>query len=92
MAILIFQGTTVEELVSKIEDVVSKKLKEEISALKPQKDYEFWDTDQTAEFLRISKVTLHKWKKLKYLNPYRMGRRILFRSDEVEASLKRRNW
>src|SRR2546423_15281516 len=90
MAILIFQGITVDELLSKIEDVVNKKLKEQISILKPPKDYEYWNVDKVSEFLQISKVTLHKWKKLGYLKAYRIGRRILFKSDEVEAILMKK--
>ncbi len=46
---------------------------------------EFIEVDEVCSILKISKVTLHKWKRQGKLPFYRLGSRILFRRSDVMA-------
>lgn len=45
----------------------------------------------TAKLLGISLVTLHKWTKCGVLPSHRIASRIMYKPDEVEMSVKKRN-
>jgi excisionase family DNA binding protein len=49
---------------------------------------ELMNVEETCAFLRISKVTLHKWKKRKLIQSYRIGRKIFFKKKEVFSSFE----
>ena len=49
---------------------------------------ELMSVEETCAFLRISKVTLHKWKKRKLIQSYRIGRKIFFKKKEVFNSFQ----
>lgn len=42
---------------------------------------------EVAEYLRVTKMTIHRWSKSKRLNPIGIGRKVLYRRDEVEKCL-----
>jgi|GEM_PF-2639540 len=54
----------------------------------PPPEDELLNVEQTCTFLRISKVTLHKWKKERLIQAYRFGRKIFFKKKELLGSLK----
>ena len=43
---------------------------------------------EACQLLKVSKVTIHKWKKNKILPFHRIGRKIYFKRSEVIDSLK----
>ena len=49
---------------------------------------ELLNVEETCKLLRISKVTLHKWKKRKLIQAYRIGRKIFFKKKELFDALK----
>lgn len=42
---------------------------------------------ETADFLQVSKVTIHKWKKEKLIKSYRIGRKLYFKRNELSESM-----
>ena len=49
---------------------------------------DFISLDAVAKLLRVSKVTLHSYKKAGLIPFHRLGRRVLFRKSEVLNCLK----
>lgn len=45
--------------------------------------------DDACKFLKVSKVTIHKWKKIKLICSYRIGRRVYFKKTELLNSLRK---
>lgn len=63
---------------------------QEISETRKDKNV-FLTRDDTCEFLKISKVTLHDWVKKKILIPYKMGNRTYFCRAEIVQTLRNSN-
>lgn len=57
-------------------------------AEEPVSETELLSITQVCELLKISKVTLHKWKKLGKIPYYRISNKIYFKKSEVIAHLK----
>lgn len=75
---------------SELEELIRSSLRGELKAigvLKPQtQTEELMSMDETCQFLRVSKVTIHKWKKRRLIFSHRIGRKIYFKKQElVEA-------
>ena len=68
---------------------VEKALKEVMSE---QKSYKYLSRVEVAKMLKISLPTLNDWTKLGWLSSYKISNRVLYRSDEVEASLYKRKF
>jgi excisionase family DNA binding protein len=88
----ILQGISVDELLTRTEKVIEKKLEEKLALLKPSKEWQYMNRKDVAELLKISLPTLHNWTKDGLLNSYRIGTRVLYRSDEIEKSLTNRKF
>jgi len=43
--------------------------------------------EEACELLKVSKVTIHKWKKQNKIRSYRIGRKIYFKKSELLNSL-----
>ena len=52
------------------------------------KAQENWTRHEVAEFLRVSPWCIGQWTRKGQLKAYRIGRRLLYRADEVRAALK----
>ena len=84
------QGVTLEQFKTVILHGVEERLKELVKT--PEKEeVKYLTRFEVAKLLSISLPTLHDWSRKKILNPYRMGCRVYFKSDEIEKSLKRIN-
>jgi excisionase family DNA binding protein len=90
--IVIIQGFTLEHVLAKIENIVQKKFDEKFSQLNPSKKWHYMSRQEVAEHLKISLPTLHEWTKEGLLLSYKIGKRVLYRSDEVEESVIKRKF
>lgn len=87
---ILFQGMTPEQFKTFLLLGMDERLKELVKV--PEKEeVKYLTRQETAKLLSISLPTLHDWCKKKILNPYRMGCRVYFKSDEIDQSLKRIN-
>ena len=44
--------------------------------------------EEACELLKVSKVTIHKWKKQNKIRSYRIGRKIYFKKSELMNSIQ----
>lgn len=83
-------GFNLDKLVEHIASKVSEQLEEKQQ--QQAVDHEYLSRDQVAKMLRISLPTLHDWCKKGILQSYRLGKRVYFKSQEVEEAMKRINY
>ena len=88
---ILLQGITLDNLKTVIVQGVDERLKELVKQPEPQKKVQYLTRHEVAKLLSISLPTLHDWSKKKILNPYRMGCRVYYKSDEVDQALKQIN-
>ncbi len=81
---IIFHGLTIDQLLSKIDAIVEKRLAEKMNELKPPKGIRYLTRKETAEILRISLPTFNEWTKQELIPSYRIESRIYYKSDEIE--------
>lgn len=90
---VIVQGATFADLLSRIDLIVAQRVEKALKeAVLAQKTYRYLSRVEVAEMLRISLPTLNDWTKLGWLTSYKIANRVLYRSDEVEASLHKRKY
>ncbi|PCH98632.1 MAG: DNA-binding protein [Bacteroidetes bacterium] len=91
---LLFTTISVDELTTLIQESVRAELSR-IEENKPSKlsSGELITIDDVVKLFRISKVTLHDWKKKGILPYYRISRRVYFKLSEINEVLEanRRN-
>ena len=46
--------------------------------------------DETAEFLKVSRVTLWSWAKKGILKPLKIGHKLLYKKSDILAAMERR--
>ena len=70
-----------DQIISEILDGV--KLLLEQNRIKSIQEKENWTAQETASFLKVSKVTIHEWTKKGILEKYKIGNRIFYKKNEV---------
>lgn len=83
MAALILEGLTLADLETLIRQAVKEELQQQAAPASASPDISYLTRRVTAELLRISLVTLSQWTDDGKINAYKIGRRVLFRADEV---------
>jgi excisionase family DNA binding protein len=83
---ILLQGITAEELFQKIDSIFEKALSEKLTT-KPKATYQYLSRKEVATMLHICLPTLHNWTKAGMLPSYRIGTRVLYKSNEIEEVL-----
>ena len=83
---ILLNGFSVEELLNKIEKLLDTKLN---SPPSKEKKSVLLSRQEVATLLKITLPTLHDWTKLGWLQSYKIGNRVLYKSEEVEEALKK---
>jgi len=65
-----------------------EKLIKTINTINNQKKY--LSRKETAKLFSVSLVTIHKWVKNGFLDPYYIGKRVYFKYDEIVKSLEKK--
>ena len=73
------------ELISSLKEVIQELLIE----TKKEKEVEYLTRQEVAKILKVSLVTMSQWDKLGIVQPYRIGNRIRYKSNELEEALTR---
>lgn len=85
----IFYNLQPEELRTLIKSAVIEALEGQQSSQPQQSEpEELLRVNQLAEFLHVSKVTIHNWKREGIIPFYRISNKIYFKKSEVISSLK----
>lgn len=88
---IILQGVNLNELLDKIGQLIDTKIWD-IQQPTGKNQSKLISRREAANLLQISLPTLDDYTKRGLLNSYRIGRRILFKREEVEQSLIQRNF
>ena len=81
----ILHNVSPDELYQKLRELISEELE---ARLKPEPPKDLLTKKEVAAKLRLSLPTVQRLMADGTIKPYRIGRRILFRADQVEGSLK----
>jgi excisionase family DNA binding protein len=82
---ILLDNITREELFCEIENIVSLAIEKRLQPDKPQS---YITKQEVADKLRLSLATVKRMTTDGSLKGYRVGRRMLFKADEIEQSLK----
>lgn len=78
---------TFEKLLKGMNDVMNlKPIKESFE------DIDLMDMEETLSILKVSKMTIHNWKKAGIIKSYKMGRKIYFKKSELIEAMKRQKY
>ncbi len=89
---LILQGITVEQLISKIDSIVEKRLAEKLIELKEKPAVKYLVRKEVCQILKISLPTLHDWTQNGMITSYRIDSRILYKLEDIEEALTKRKF
>ncbi len=71
-----------------VQRVLQSKQSEPLLKQEESKAKKLLTVDETCEFLSISRVTLHVWKKNGRLPYYRIGHRVYFKEVDIISALR----
>jgi len=83
-----FVAMPIEELLELIEERIFKGFETYNKKPVPIPTDELLNVEEACTYLRVSKVTIHKWKKKRLIVSYRIGRRIYFKKHEMLKALR----
>lgn len=84
---IILQGITVSDLLTEIDSIVERQIKDQVANLILKKTPKFVTREEVASMLKVSMPTINVWSKQGILISYRIGRRVYFKSNELEDAL-----
>ena len=87
MSNIFLSGFTLNDLLEKFGQVIDSKLSQVAAQNNHENQTKFLSRKEVAEQLKISLVTLNEYSKLGWLKSYKIGKRVLYKKDEVEQSL-----
>jgi len=58
----------------------------------PPEDSNLLNMTETIAFLKVSKVTIHNWKKAGIIKSHKMGRKLYFKKSELLEAIKRQKY
>ena len=76
--LIILQGITVDQLLTRMEAVIEKKIPESLKLAPSDKPFRYMTRKEVADNLPVSLPTLHVWLKLGWKQGYKIGNRLLF--------------
>lgn len=84
----LFSPFPLEEFKQLIKDCIKEELNQTQEANRPPQQDDsghYLTTEEAAQFLKVSLVSIHNWKKEKGLMFYRVGRSIRFKKSDLIA-------
>jgi excisionase family DNA binding protein len=84
---LFVNAFTESDLKRVFREVLAEKTSSETVPKKSERKINYLNRFEVVELLRISLPTLANWTKEGILQSYRIGKRVLYREDEVNSSL-----
>lgn len=82
---LILQQVNKQQLIAEILDGVKDLL--EKNRQKTLNEKKNWTAQETADYCKVTKVTIHDWTKKGILTKHKIGNRIFYKSNEVKAAI-----
>jgi excisionase family DNA binding protein len=88
MNTIMLQEINIEELKNLLREVIEEKLKLDSNPKESKKGLAYLNRFEVAKILKISLPTLNNWSKAGTIQSYRIGNRILYKSDEIEQAVQ----
>ena len=85
-------GFDSNEFLNEISQLIDNKFSQIVNKPLTQNEPKFISRKEVAELLKITLPTLNVWTKSGILTSYRVGKRILYKSEEVEQSIIKRDF
>jgi excisionase family DNA binding protein len=85
---IILQGINTEDLKNLLREVLEEKLKLDTKPEASERGLVYLNRFEVAKILKISLPTLNNWSKAGTIQSYRIGNRILYKSDEIEQAVQ----
>ena len=83
-----FYGVDTTALIKKKTKKVKKSLKSELTkTIQENEPKRYLSADEVCKRFRITKPTLHEYRKRNILKSYRLGARVYYRLDEIENAM-----
>lgn len=83
-----FVGVTPHALISEIVGKLkSELLTDLIKTIKDNEPNRYYSAQEICERLGISKPTIHDWKKKGIIKSFKLGSRVYYRMDQIEAAM-----
>ena len=92
MQYILLQGIKLEDFLYQIEKTIEGKVNEKLEQLSSKPTWEYLSRKEVCKILKISLPTLDRMVKESQVKSYRLGRKVRFRSDEVEQSVRERKY
>ena len=77
------QEVTVNELAEKVADKLLLKMEGYLKQLSTTKDEGLLTRQETADYLKVSLVTIHQWAKYGIINRVHIGNRVYFQKQAI---------
>jgi excisionase family DNA binding protein len=84
---ILLTGINLDEFLERISKLIDKKLNNADKASIENIQSKLLSRAEVASLLKISLPTLNDYTKLGWLQSYKIGNRVLYKSDEVEQAL-----
>ena len=92
--LVVINATTLIQLIgNKFQEIIQKEKKEEENSKQttsPNSD--LLTMPEVIELLKVSKVTIHNWKKKGIIKSHKIGRKLFFKKTEILEAVKRQNY
>ena len=79
---------TLDEFKQTISECVKQELSQAKSDIKAEEENELMTSEKVAELFKVSKVTLHQWKKEGRIPFLKMNSRVYFKKNEIMQALE----
>lgn len=74
----------IQEIADKVETRLFERLSKFLTDKAPKK---YLSADEVCELFSVTKPTIHEWRKRNILKSYKLGARVYYRLDEIEAAM-----
>ena len=87
MGQFVFTGMPVDQLLSRIEQLIDAKIS--VTPKNENNPFDYLSRKEVASLLKITLPTLHAWTQQGLLRAYKMGTRVLYKPNEVKDALEK---
>lgn len=77
-----------EEFKQSIINALKEALIKEIESIHKKQNSDYMSRHELAEWLKIDLSTIHNWSKSGKIKAYRLGNRVYYKREEIEAAMQ----
>lgn len=88
---ILFSAIPINELLSQLREIVREEISQSPKASQSAADPKYLSRQEVADLFKITLPTLKDWTRSGRIKAYRIGRRVLYTPQDVQAALKQIN-